>query len=157
MCLETQSTPPARRGLRCRHVPHDTERATRQERALVSPRAPRYHARHSPGEGSGVATCPEAPSSSPGRRRLRSRHAPRGFRPAPCAGRLWRRHVTEAPGPPLGRAPVPARVLRLQTRLLVREGSGATTCPVALGPRAYPCRQRIKSVCDSPYATYGRH
>jgi hypothetical protein len=32
-----QSMPPARKGLRCRHVPHGTMRATRQERALVLP------------------------------------------------------------------------------------------------------------------------
>jgi hypothetical protein len=53
----------------------------------VSPRAPRHHARHSPGEGSGVAMCPGAPCSSPGRRRLRSRHTPRGSRPTNSAPR----------------------------------------------------------------------
>jgi hypothetical protein len=57
--------PPVRRGLRCRHVPHDTERVTRQKRAPASPYALRHHARHSPGEGFGVATCPEALSLSP--------------------------------------------------------------------------------------------
>jgi hypothetical protein len=78
---------------------------------------------------------------------------PRGSKPAPCAGRLWRRHVTEAPGPPPGRAPVPPRVLWLQTRLLVREGSGATTCLVALVPRAYPCVPKtpdIRPIIASP-------
>jgi hypothetical protein len=83
--------------------------------------------------------------------------------------------VTEAPGPPPGRAPLPARVLRLQTHLLVQEGSGATTFLVALGPQAYPCipkmpgikpimaspgtrcRLCIKCVCDRPYVAYGKH
>jgi hypothetical protein len=141
----------------------------------VSPRALRRRARHPPGKGSGVATCPEAPSPSPGRRGLQSSHMPRGSRPTPCTGRLWRRHVTEAPGPPPGMAPISPRVMWLQTRLLVREGSGAATCPVALNPRASPCvpktpnirlimaspgtrcRQRFKCVCDRSYATYGRH
>jgi hypothetical protein len=174
-CPKAQSTPPARRGLQCHHVPHGTERATHQERAPVSPRVSRHPARHLPGKGSGVATCPEAPSPSPSRRGLWSRHVPHGSRPAPFAGRLWCRHVTEASGPPPGRGPVSPRVLWLQTRLLVREGSGAATCPMALGPRACPCvhktpdirlimaspgtrcRQRIKYVCDSSYAVYGMH
>jgi hypothetical protein len=166
------------RRLWLRHMPRGTEHATcqtRQERAPVSPRVPRHRARHASGEGSGVATCPEAPSPSPDMRRLQSRHVPHGYRPTPCAGRLWHRHVAEAPGPPPGRAPVSARVMWLQTRLLVREGSGAATCPVALRPRAYPCilktpdirpimasaatrcRQRIKCVCDRSYATYDKH
>jgi hypothetical protein len=124
---------------RCYHVPHDTERATCQERASVSPCALRHRARHSLEEGFGVVTCPEAPSPSLGRRRLHSCHVPRGSRPAPCAGRLWRYRVAEAPGPTPGRAQVTACVLWLQTRLMVREGSGAATCPVALGSRMYPC------------------
>jgi hypothetical protein len=174
-CPEAQSTPPTKRGLQCRHVPHGTEHATHQERAPVSPHASRHCARHLPGEGSGVATYPEAPNPSPDRRRLRSRHVSRGSRPAPCAGRLWRHRVAEAPGPPLGRAPVPARVLWLQTRFLVWEGSGAATCPVTLSPRAYlcipkmpdirpimaspgtRCKQRIKYVCDRSYTAYDRH
>jgi hypothetical protein len=141
----------------------------------VSPRAQWHRARHPPGKGSGVATCPEEPSPSPGRRGLRSCHIPHGSRPALYAGRLWRHHVTEAPGPPPSRAPVSPRVMWLQTRHLVWEGSGAATCPVALGPRmcscvpktsdtrlimASPgtrCRQRIKYVCDRPYAAYDRH
>jgi hypothetical protein len=41
--------------------------------------------------------------------------------------------VTEAPRPPSGRASVSPRVMWLQTRLLVQEGFGAVTCPVALG------------------------
>jgi hypothetical protein len=167
--------PSVRRGLRCCHVPHGTERATHQERAPVSPRASRHRARHPPGKGFGVVTCPETPSPSPGRRGLWSRHVSHGFRPAPYAVRLWRRHVTEASGPPPGRAPVSSHVLWLQTRLLMREGSGAATCPVALGPRACPCipktpdfrlimtssgtrcRQRIKCVCDKPYAARGEN
>jgi hypothetical protein len=84
-CPEAQSTPPTRRGLRCHHMPHGTERATHQERAPMSPHAPRHRVRHPPGKGSGVATCPEAPSPSPDRRWLWSRHVPHGSRPAPCA------------------------------------------------------------------------
>jgi hypothetical protein len=141
----------------------------------VSPHVPRDHAHYLPGEGSGVATCPEASSPSPGKRRLQSHHVPRGSRPASCAGRLWRCHVTEAPGPPPSGASVPPHVLWLQTRLLVWEGFGAATCPVALAPRAYPCipktpdimsimaspgtryRQRINYISDRPYAAYVRH
>jgi hypothetical protein len=167
--------PPSRRGLQCRHVPHGTEYATRQERASMSPHAPRHCARHPPGKGSGVATCSEAPSPSPGRSGLQSHNVPHGSTPAPCAGRLWRRHKTEAPGTPPDRVPVSPCVMWLQTRLLVREGSGATTCPMALGPRACPydpktpdirlimaspdtrCKQRIKYVCDRPYTAYDRH
>jgi hypothetical protein len=84
-------------------------------------------------------------------------------------------HVTEALGPSPNRAPVSPCVMWLQTRLLVREGSGAATCPVALGPRACPgvpkmpdirliiasvgtrCRQHIKCVYDRPYVAYGMH
>jgi hypothetical protein len=174
-CPEAESTPPARRGLQYRHMPHDTERATRQERAPVSPCAPRHRVLHTLGNGSDVAMCPEPPSPSPGKRGLRSRRVPRGSRPAPCAGRLWHRHVTEAPTPPPGRAPVSPHILWLQTRLLVREGSKAVTCPVALGPRACPCvpktpdirpiiaspgtrcRQHIKCICGRPYVAYGRY
>jgi hypothetical protein len=83
-------------------------------------------------KGSRVATWPEAPSLSPSRRGLWSRHVPHGSRPTPCAGRLRRRHVTEALGPPLGRAPVSPHVLWLQTLLLVREGSRAAMCPMDL-------------------------
>jgi hypothetical protein len=167
--------PLIRRRLRCCHVPYGTEHATHRERAPVSPHAPRHRACHSPGEGSGVAMCPEAPSPSPSRRRLQSYHVPHGSRPAPYAGRLWRHDMTEASGPPPGRAPIPTRVLWLRTRLLVWEGSGATTCLVALGPRAYlcipktpdirpimalpgtRCRQHIKCICDTSYIAYGRH
>jgi hypothetical protein len=109
---DSRFVPDARRLWLC-HVPRGIEHATRQKRALVSPRAPCHKACHSLGVGFGVATCPEAPSPSPDRRRLQSRHVPRGSWPAPCVGRLWRRHVTEAPGPLLGRAPVPPRVLWL--------------------------------------------
>jgi hypothetical protein len=108
----------------------------------VPPRAPRHRACHPPGEGSGVATCPKTPSSSADRRGLQSRHVSHGFRPVPCAGRLYRCHVTEAPGLPPRRAPVSPRVLWLQTCLLVQEGSGAATCPVALGPRGVPVRSQ---------------
>jgi hypothetical protein len=172
MCPEAQNTPPARRGLRCLYVPYGIERATHQERALVRHVPPRHRVRHPSGKGSGVATCLEAPSPSPRRRGLQSHHVPRGSRPAPYAGRLWCRHVIEAPGSPPRRAPVSPRVLWLQTHLLVWEDSGATTCPVALSPRAFPCvpktpdirlimvspgaqcSQRIKCVCDRPYAAY---
>jgi hypothetical protein len=43
---ESLSAPPARKGLWCHHVPRGTERATRQERALVSPRASRHQDHH---------------------------------------------------------------------------------------------------------------
>jgi hypothetical protein len=107
----------------------------------MSPRALRHRARHPPGRGFGVTTCPEAPIPSPGRRGLRNRHVPRGFRPAPCTGRLWRHHMSEAPRPPPGRAPILPHVLWLQTRLLVWEGSRAASAqwPSALGrARAFP-------------------
>jgi hypothetical protein len=141
-----------------------TEHATRQKRALVSPRAPWHRARHPSGKGSSVTTCPEAPctpitrkglqycrmpealSPSPGRRGLRSHHVPRGSRPAPYAERLWRRHMTEAPGPLPSRAPVSPCVMRLQNRLLMREGSGAAMCPMALGPRACPCVLKMPDI-----------
>jgi hypothetical protein len=174
------------RRLWLRHVPRGTEHATRQKRALMSPCAPWHRACHPPGKGSCVAMCLEAPCAPlarrgprcyhvpqgtepiPGRRRLRSHHTPHGSRPAPYAGRLERRHVTKAPGPPPDRAPVPRRVLWLQTCFLVCEGSGAAMCRVALGPWVYPsipktldirpimaslgtrCRQRIKCICDRP-------
>jgi hypothetical protein len=165
-CPEAQSMPPTRRGLRCHHIPHGTERATRQERALVLPHALRHHTCHLPGKDYGVAMCPEASSPSPGRRGLQSHHVLHGSRPAPCTGRLWCLHVTEAPGPSPGRAPASPRVLWLQTHLLVREGSEATKCLVAPSPQACPCipktpnirlfmaspgtrcRQRIKCVYD---------
>jgi hypothetical protein len=141
----------------------------------VSPRALRHHTCHLSEKDSGVVTCPKASSPSPGRRGLRSHHVPRGCRLTPCAGRLWPHHVTEAPGPPPRRAPVMPHVLWLQTRLLAREGSGATTCPVALDPWVCPCipkmpdirlimaspgtryRHHIKCVCDRPYAVYGKY
>jgi hypothetical protein len=141
----------------------------------VSSRVIWCRARHPPGEGSDVATCPKAPSPSPDRRRLKSHHVPRGSRSPPYTGRLWRCHMTEESRPRLDRAPVPPCVMWLQTHLLVLEGSRATMCPVALDPRAYPCvrkmsdirpmmastctryRQRIKCICDRPYATYGKH
>jgi hypothetical protein len=47
--------------------------------------------------------------------------------------------MIEALGPPPGRAPVLPHVMWPQTCLLVWEGSGAATCPVALGPQAYLC------------------
>jgi hypothetical protein len=127
------------RGLWLHHMPRRIEHATHQKRAPVSPRAPWHRAHHPSGKGSGVATCPKAPCAPLIRKGLQSRHVPRGSRPAPCVGRLWRHLITEAPGPPLGRSLVSPRVLWLQTRLLVREGSGATMCLVALGPQACPC------------------
>jgi hypothetical protein len=71
-CPDAQSMPPARRGLRCRHVPHGIERttgqekplvrhvprgtlrATRQERVVVLPPDPRHRAHQPAGEGSEV-------------------------------------------------------------------------------------------------------
>jgi hypothetical protein len=87
-----------------------------------------------------VPTCarlnssPTAPASAPSREGLRSHHVSRGSRPtswcerplaSPCATELTARY---------GRAPVSPHLPRLQTRLLVREGSVITTCPVWLGP-----------------------
>jgi hypothetical protein len=156
-CPTAQSAPPTRKGLRCR------------------PCAPRHRVCHPSGKVSDVATCPETLIPTPNRRGLQSRHVPRGSRTAPYVGRLWRRHVTKAPGPLLGKAPVSPCVQWLQTRLLVKEGSGAATCPVALGLGACSCvlktpdirlimvspgtrsRQRIKCVCDMPYIVYDRH
>jgi hypothetical protein len=151
------------------------------------------HRAHHQERGSVVATCLQAPCASPVRKELRCYHVLWGTKSVtrqerapelPCgsclqarpwAGRFWRRHVTEAPGPPPGRAPVSPRVLWLQTHLLVREGFRAATCPVALGPRACPCvpktpdirsimvspgtrcRQRIKCVCDRSYVVYDSH
>jgi hypothetical protein len=54
---------------------------SRCQRALAPPRASRHRARHPPGKGSGVATCPEAPSPSPSRKGLRCCHVPRGTEP----------------------------------------------------------------------------
>jgi hypothetical protein len=92
------------RRLWLRHMPRGTEHATcqtRQERAPVSPRVLRHRARHASGEGSGVATCPEAPSPSPDRRRLQSRHVPHGYRLAPAQGgsgiATWPRHQDHRP------------------------------------------------------------
>jgi hypothetical protein len=107
---------PGARELWLCHVPRGIEHATCQERALVSPRAPWHRARHPPGRGFGVATCPEAPSAPPVRKGLRCHHMargtePRGSWPTPCEGRLRRHHVTETPGPPFGRTPVSPRVM----------------------------------------------
>jgi hypothetical protein len=127
----------------------------------VSPRALWHRAHHPPGKGSDVTTCLEAPSMPPARKglqcchvpqgtepvtQLRSCHVPHGSRPAPRAGKIFRRHVIEAPGPPHGRAPVSPRILWLQTHLLVQEDSGATTCPVALGPRVCPCVPKMPDI-----------
>jgi hypothetical protein len=155
-CREALSTPSARRGLQCSHVPCGTEHTTRQEGALISPRTPRNRACHSPGKGFGVATWPEAPNPSPSRRGHQSCHVPHGSRPAPCTGRLRHHHLTEAPGPPPSRAPVSPCVLWLQTRLLVREGSGSTTCPVALGPgRAHAFPRCLASGSSWPHQAHG--
>jgi hypothetical protein len=159
----------------------------------MSPCAPWHRARHPPGKGSGIATCPEAPCTPLARKGLWCCHVPRGIETvtrqeraleSPCASWLQARplcrmalasHVTEALGPPPGRAPISPHVLWLQTHPLVREGSRAATCLVVVGPQACPCvpkmldirlimaspstrcRQRIKCVCDRPYAAYDRH
>jgi hypothetical protein len=130
---------PGAKELWLRHVLRGIEHATRQKRAPVSPRAPWHRARHLPRKGSGVTTCPEAPCAPPARKGLwcchvprgtepitrQERapesprgHIPRGSRPTPCAGRLLRRHMTEAPRPPLDGASVSPRVLWLHIRLL---------------------------------------
>jgi hypothetical protein len=91
---------PGARELWLRHVPRGTEHATCQERAPVSSCALRHIARHPPGKGSGVATCPDAPSASPTRKVLWCCHVPRGIEPitqqertpeSPCASRLQAR------------------------------------------------------------------
>jgi hypothetical protein len=156
----------------------------------VSPHASWHRARHPLGRSSSVTTCLEASSTPPVGKGLRCHHVTRGTEPVtrqerapesprasqlqgrPCAERLKRHHVIEAPGPPLDRASVSPCVLWLQTRLLVLEGSGATTCPVALDPRMCSCvpktlrirlimvssgtrcRQRIKCICDRSYTVY---
>jgi hypothetical protein len=74
------------------------------------------------GKGPGVATCSTAPDSPPGAGGLCYRHVPRGTRPA----------VRQ------GRASVSPRVLRLQIRPLVREGSSIVTCPKALSLLGVP-------------------
>jgi hypothetical protein len=77
--------------------------------------------------------CPEALSPSPDRRGLQSHHISHGYMLVPYTGRLWCHHVTEALGPLPNRAPVMPHVLWLQTHFLIWEGSGAATCPMALG------------------------
>jgi hypothetical protein len=162
------------------------------QEALALPRVRRHRARHPPGKGPGVTTCPEAPCVPLTKRGLQCCHVPRGIEPitrqekapeSPHASWLQARPLHRkalasprdrglgttapqgfgtdtcpaAPDPPPG-----------------AEGSGATTCLVALGPRAYPCvpktsdimpimaspgmrcRQRIKYVSDRPYTAYGR-
>jgi hypothetical protein len=101
--------PPARRGLRCRHVPQDTELVSRQERAPESPRVSRLQARPLRGkalplprdrgtrttapQGSGITTCPVAPDLPPGAGGLWSRHVPCGPRP-PGRACAFPRHLT---------------------------------------------------------------
>jgi hypothetical protein len=139
-------------GLWCRRVSPWLWTRSWCQRALALPRAPWHWACHQLGEGSGVATCPTAlnpppstegsgvatypmaPNPPPGRGGLQSHHVSCGSRPVPYVGRLWRHHMFRALGPPLGRAPASPCVLWLQTCLLVREGSGAATCTVALSP-----------------------
>jgi hypothetical protein len=84
MCPHSSRLAPGAKELWLRHVPHGIEHATRQERASVSPCAPMHQAHHSPGEGSGVTTCPEAPSPSPSRRGLWSHRVSHDSRPVPC-------------------------------------------------------------------------
>jgi hypothetical protein len=64
-CPMSQSASPIRKGLWCCCVPQRTVCATRQERTLVLPHAPRHRARHPEGQGSGVATCLVAPGPPP--------------------------------------------------------------------------------------------
>jgi hypothetical protein len=102
-CPMAQSTLPIRKGLRCRHMPRGTVRATCQGRAPVLPRAPRHRTRHLTGEGSGVATCLMALGPPPAQggsgvaawprhqdhrsAGLRYRHVSCGSRPASWCGR----------------------------------------------------------------------
>jgi hypothetical protein len=123
---------------------------SRCQRALALPRAPRHRACHSPGEGSGVATCPVAQSVPP--RQERALVSPRALR-------HQARHTTgkgsgvatgpEAPSPspdrrglqshhvPCGCRPTPLRRKALalphdrHTRTTARQGSGIAMCLVA--------------------------
>jgi hypothetical protein len=104
------------------------------QRALTPPRAPRYRARHPPGEGSGVAMCSVAQSAPPARKGLRCRHVPRGTEPV-----TWQERASESPRAswlkvrPLRRKAQMSPCDR-DTRTTARQGSGITTCPVALDP-----------------------
>jgi hypothetical protein len=121
MCLMALGTPPARQALQCHHV----SRASRP----------------APGtEGSDVTMCPIALGPPFGKGGLRSHRMSHGSRPVLCVKRLWHRHVSEAPGPPSDRALVSPCVMWLRTRLPVREGFGASTCPMALSLRGVPVR-----------------
>jgi hypothetical protein len=96
-CPEAPSTAPVGKGLRCRHVPRGTKRATRQERAPESPCASRLQAcplcRKAPTspcdrgtrtiarQGSGIAMCPMAPYPPPGAGGLQSSHVSSSPRP----------------------------------------------------------------------------
>jgi hypothetical protein len=100
----------------------------------VSPRAPWHKACHQPGKGSGVVTCLEAPCASPARRGLQCCHVPRGTEPVT--------RQEKAPESPRG-SWIQARPLRRKalasprargTRTTVWQGSGTTTCHVALDP-----------------------
>jgi hypothetical protein len=76
-CPMAQSTPPTRRGLRCRHVPRDTEPVTQQGRTSESPHArplrrkalasPRDRGtRTTAQQGSDIAMCLVTPDPPPG-------------------------------------------------------------------------------------------
>jgi hypothetical protein len=174
MCPEAQSTPPTRRGLRCHHVPHGIEHTTQQERAPVSPRA-RGTKRATRRERSPV--LPRARSTEPVTRHERAPESPRASQ---LQARPMRRKAltlprdrgtrTTAPqGSGIATCPVapdtPSGAEGLQSRH-VPSGPQPQACPcipkmpdirLIVASPDMRCRQRIKCVCDRPYAAYGWH
>jgi hypothetical protein len=155
MALGTSSD---REGLCSRHVSHGfrsasrcgralassraTRLTTRQGRATVSQRVPQFQTHLPVREGSGVATCHRARCpAGKGSGVTTCSMAPD---PPSGAGGLRCRHVPRAAGPATrqGRAPTSSHVLWLQTHLPVREGSGVTTCLMALSLRGEPARSQ---------------
>jgi hypothetical protein len=135
-CPEAQSMPPARRGIRCHHMPHGTERTTRQKRALVSSCASRHREHHSHGEGS--RCCHVTRGTEPVTRQEKAPESPR-------ASWLQARPLRkEALASPRGRGTRSTawQVFGTGTCHVALDPPPAT-CPVALGPghtRAFPRR-----------------
>jgi hypothetical protein len=119
-CSEASSTPPARRGLQCRHVPRGTKPVTLQERALESPCVSWLQARPlrskalassrdrgirtTAQQGFGIAMCYVAPDLPPG------------------VGGLWSRHVPYGPRPPGHARAFPRRTLNGYVTLTQQDG-----------------------------------
>jgi hypothetical protein len=87
-------------------------------------------------EGSGITTCPMAPSSPLVREGSCVTTCLAVLDPPPAAGELWRCHVSCGTGLTSRprRAPASPCVPWFQTQLPVREGSGVAMCVVAPGP-----------------------